>query len=399
MTHLRGLVRKGALVLTIGGLMTGALAACGSSSGSSASGGSSASKGPIMLGESNSLTGDLAASCSPTNSGFLAWVKSVNAAGGVQGRQIDVKVLDDAGDPATAVGNVRQFKSDGVTAVVASCGLKTAGAMGPALNSDKIPYLFPDASVPALASPVLPYVFNLLPLYNNEMAGITKAAMTKYGPGSNYFQSLEIPGTDVISASIEAATKAAGGTFLGTELLPAGPPNVTPYVTKVAQLKPDYLSMINDVTDGNRIVAAMASQGVLPKHILAFGGFESTQYSQGLPESAQKITLIASPISPVGSPQTQQCETVLTKYKVAINGQAIVGCAQGQAVVAALKAANGNYTSANILQALNSMQNVKIGDEIGPLSFSSTDHVGIHQEFVVTVSNNVFSVSGTFTDQ
>jgi ABC-type branched-subunit amino acid transport system substrate-binding protein len=174
---------------------------------------------------------------------------------------------------------------------------------------------------------------------------------------------------------------------------------VTPYVTKVAQLKPDYLSMINDVTDGNRIVAAMASQGVLPKHILAFGGFESTQYSQGLPESAQKITLIASPISPVGSPQTQQCETVLTKYKVAINGQAIVGCAQGQAVVAALKAANGNYTSANILQALNSMQNVKIGDEIGPLSFSSTDHVGIHQEFVVTVSNNVFSVSGTFTDQ
>lgn len=395
MTHLRGLVRRGVLVLTIGGLMTGALAACGSSSGAD----SSASKGPIMLGESNSLTGDLAAACSPTNSGFLAWVKSVNAAGGVQGRKIDVKVLDDAGDPATAVGNVRQFKSDGVTAVVAGCGSTTAGAMGPALNSDKIPYLFPDASVPALANPVLPYVFNLLPLYQSEMAGLTKAAMTKYGPGSNYFQSLEIPGTSTISAAIEAATKAAGGTFVGSELLPAGPPNVTPYVTKAAQSKADYLSMINDVTDGNRIVAAMASQGVLPKHILAFGGFESTEFTQGLPESAQKITLIASPISPVGSPQTKQCETVLTKYKVTITGQSIVGCAQGQAVVAALKAANGNYTSANILKAVNSMQNVKIGDEIGPLSFSPTDHVSVHQEFVVTVKNNVFSVSGTFADQ
>jgi branched-chain amino acid transport system substrate-binding protein len=381
MTHLRrSLVRKGALVLTIGGMMTGALAACGSSSG----GGSSASTGPIMLGESNSLTGALAASCSPTNSGFLAWVKDVNAAGGVHGRKLDVKVLDDAGQPTTAV---------------AGCGSTTAGAMGPALNSDKIPYLFPDASVPALASPVLPYVFNLLPLYNNEMAGITKAAMAKYGPGSNYFQSLEIPGVSTISAAIEAATKAAGGTFVGSELMPAAPPNVTPYVTKAAQSKAEYVSMINDVTDGNRIVAAMASQGVLPKHILAFNGFESTQFSQGLPESAQKITLIASPISPVGSPQTKQCQTVLTKYKVAITGQSIVGCAQGQAVVAALKAANGNYTSANILKTLNSMQNVKIGPEIGPLSFSPTDHVGVHQEFVVTVSNGVFSVSGTFADQ
>jgi branched-chain amino acid transport system substrate-binding protein len=399
MTQLRRVVRKGALVLTIGGMLTGALAACSSSSSGGSSGNSGGSKGPIMLGESNSLTGDLAAACSPTNSGFLAWVKSVNAAGGVGGRQIDVKVLDDAGDPATAVGNVRQFKSDGVAAVVAGCGSTTAGAMGPALNADKIPYLFPDASVPALASPVLPYVFNLLPLYNNEMAGITKAAMTKYGPGSNYFQSLEIPGTNVIGAAIEAATKAAGGTFVGTDLLPAGPPNVTPYVSKVSQLKPDYLSMINDVTDGNRIVAAMASQGVLPKHILAFGGFESTQFSQGLPESAQKLMLIASPISPAGTPQTKQCETILTKYKVVISGQAIVGCAQGQAVVAALKAANGNYSAANILKALNSMQNVKIGPEIGALSYSPTDHVGVHQEFVVTVSNNVFSVAGTFTDQ
>jgi ABC-type branched-subunit amino acid transport system substrate-binding protein len=352
-----------------------------------------------MLGESNSLTGALAASCSPTNSGFLAWVKSVNAAGGVDGHKLDVKVLDDAGDPATAVANVRQFQSDKVAAVVAGCGSTTAGAMGPALNSDKIPYLFPDASVPALASPVLPYVFNLLPQYQDEMAGLTKAAMTKYGPGTNYFMTLEIPGYSTITSAIAASSKAAGGSLVGNEVLPVGPPNVTPYVSKFAQSKASYLSIITDVTDGTRIVAAMAAQGDLPKHILAFGGFSSTQYTQGLPESAQKISLIASPISPAGSPQTKQCETVLTKYKVAISGQAIVGCAQGQAVVATLKAADGNYTAANILKVLNSMQNVKIGTEIGPLSFSPTDHVGVHQEFLVTVNNNVFSVAGTFADQ
>src|ERR1700683_22582 len=141
------------------------LAACGSSGGSG--GGSAAPTGPIKLGQSTSLTGVLAADCAPPSQGLNAWIKYVNSTGGISGRKIDLTTLDDAANPAQAVANVRTFATDGVTAVVGGCGSTTAGAMGPALNSDKIPYLFPDASVPSLASPVLPYVFNLIPQYQD----------------------------------------------------------------------------------------------------------------------------------------------------------------------------------------------------------------------------------------
>jgi branched-chain amino acid transport system substrate-binding protein len=373
------------------------LAACGSSGGSS--GGSAASTAPIKLGQSTSLTGVLAADCAPPSQGLNAWIKYVNSKGGISGRKIDLTTLDDAANPAQAVANVRTFATDGVTAVVGGCGSTTAAAMGPALNKDKIPYLFPDASVPSLASPVLPYVFSLIPQYQDEMPGLVAAAMAKYGPGSNYAMSLEIPGYTTIFSAIASATTAAGGKMAGTLVLTPGPPSVSPYVLDFAKSKAQYLSIVTDSTDGNRIVLAMQAQGDLPKHILGFGGFDSNAYTTGLSAKAQAASLVASAIAPVGASQTSECATAFAKEKVPLNGFTLVGCAQGQAVEATLKAAKGNYSAANIVKTLQGFNNVSIGPEIGPLTYSATDHVGVHQEFLLNISGGTLHIIGTFKDK
>src|ERR1700761_7919130 len=110
---------KNAVALGAVALSVGVLAACSSSSngsaanstsagptGSSASGAASgSSSAPISIGASLSLTGDFSADGQAFQQGYQLWVKDVNAAGGILGRQVKLTVLDDKSDPNQVVTN------------------------------------------------------------------------------------------------------------------------------------------------------------------------------------------------------------------------------------------------------------------------------------------------------
>src|ERR1700748_2302238 len=110
---------KNAVALGAVALSVGALAACSSSGSSSsssspasnttstgsASSSASGSSAPITIGASLSLTGDFSADGTAFQKGYELWVKDVNAAGGLMGRQVKLTVLDDKSDPNQVVTN------------------------------------------------------------------------------------------------------------------------------------------------------------------------------------------------------------------------------------------------------------------------------------------------------
>jgi branched-chain amino acid transport system substrate-binding protein len=107
----RNAVALGAVALSVG-----VLAACSSSSSSSSSGSAggttstgsasaSSSSAPIAIGASLSLTGDFQADGLAFQQGYKLWVKDVNAAGGILGRQVKLTILDDKSDPNQVVTN------------------------------------------------------------------------------------------------------------------------------------------------------------------------------------------------------------------------------------------------------------------------------------------------------
>jgi branched-chain amino acid transport system substrate-binding protein len=85
------------------------LAACssGGSSGNSGSG----SKSPILIGVSLSLTGDFSADGQAFQRGYNLWAGDVNKAGGLLGRQVKFKFLDDKSDPTQGSTNIQQLIS------------------------------------------------------------------------------------------------------------------------------------------------------------------------------------------------------------------------------------------------------------------------------------------------
>jgi branched-chain amino acid transport system substrate-binding protein len=108
---------RNAAALGVVALGVGVLAACSSSGGSSSSTTSSgttsstgsasaaSSTAPISIGASLSLTGDFSADGTAFNQGYQLWVKDINAAGGILGRQVKLTVLDDRSDPNQVVTN------------------------------------------------------------------------------------------------------------------------------------------------------------------------------------------------------------------------------------------------------------------------------------------------------
>jgi branched-chain amino acid transport system substrate-binding protein len=111
----RNAVTLGAVALSVG-----VLAACssgGSSSSSSSAGTTSpasstgaassspANSTPITIGASLALTGDFSTDGQAFKQGYELWVKDVNAAGGILGRQVQLTILDDKSDPNQVVTN------------------------------------------------------------------------------------------------------------------------------------------------------------------------------------------------------------------------------------------------------------------------------------------------------
>jgi branched-chain amino acid transport system substrate-binding protein len=89
-------------------LSVGVLAACSSSSSSSSSSAStnnSASKTPITIGASLSLTGDFSADGTAYKAGYELWASDVNKAGGILGRQVKLTILNDDSSPNQVVTN------------------------------------------------------------------------------------------------------------------------------------------------------------------------------------------------------------------------------------------------------------------------------------------------------
>ena len=96
----------------------------------------------IVLGGSGPLSGPEVAYAG-TMLGAKAYFDHVNANGGVHGRRIDYRYLDDAYDPSRTVQNVRRLvQQDRVFAMFNMVGTEQNLAVRPFLNAAKVPQLF-----------------------------------------------------------------------------------------------------------------------------------------------------------------------------------------------------------------------------------------------------------------
>ena len=128
------------------------------------------SSSTITIGSSGPLTGEAAAAAGVLK-GADAYFKYVNSRGGVNGRKIDFKYLDDAYDPSRAVQNVRELiQQDNVFALFSVVGTNGNLAVRDFANAAGVPTVFSASGATTFGRDYkkYPWTIGYLPPYAEE---------------------------------------------------------------------------------------------------------------------------------------------------------------------------------------------------------------------------------------
>ncbi|RVT53493.1 ABC transporter substrate-binding protein [Rubrivivax albus] len=122
----------------------------------------------IVLGQSCATTGPAAQLGLQMNRGARLVFDAVNAAGGVNGQTIDLRLLDDGYEPDRCKANTEKFIGDEVFALFGYVGTPTSLAALPLVNDARIPFFGPFTGAEALRDPFSRWVFHVRASYFDE---------------------------------------------------------------------------------------------------------------------------------------------------------------------------------------------------------------------------------------
>jgi branched-chain amino acid transport system substrate-binding protein len=126
----------------------------------------------IVLGQSAALSGPAAQLGIQFQLGARLAFDRANARGGINGRTVELRSLDDGYEPARCEANTRALLNQNVLALFGYIGTPTSLAALPLVNAAKVPFIAPFTGAQALREPFSRYVFHLRASYFDETAAI-----------------------------------------------------------------------------------------------------------------------------------------------------------------------------------------------------------------------------------
>jgi branched-chain amino acid transport system substrate-binding protein len=129
----------------------------------------------VVLGQSVALSGPSEQLGKDMQLGATLYFDRVNAAGGIHGRKVVLKTLDDGYEPARAAENTRKLINDEkVFALFGYVGTPTSAAAIPIFTEAKVPYVGAFTGAELLRSPFNRYIFNVRASYYDETEAIVQ---------------------------------------------------------------------------------------------------------------------------------------------------------------------------------------------------------------------------------
>ncbi len=126
-------------------------------------------KDKILFGQVAALSGPAQALGQGMREGILAAFEEANRAGGVNGRKLELKSIDDGYEPEKTIeATNRAIKEDRVFALVGAVGTPTSKAGQPIATAAKMPFIGPFTGAEFLRNPFNRYVVNIRSSYFQE---------------------------------------------------------------------------------------------------------------------------------------------------------------------------------------------------------------------------------------
>ncbi len=402
----------GAVVVLTSAAM--ALAACSSSPSTKKSSGALTASAPgitattITIGSHQPLTGPAAPGYSEIAPASNAYFQYVNAHGGIYGRKIIYKYLDDGYNPTNTSTVVHQLVlRDNVYAIFNGLGTPTHLAVVSYLNSQKVPDVFVASGCECWNQPSLyPETFGWQLDYVREGKILGRYIEQHFkGKKIGYFYQndefgqdgvkglgYEIPKsqvvaretyvpTDVKIGPAVAALKAAGAQVVVSFSIPAF----------TALLKLNALGLNYNPT---LVVSDVGSDPITLAGLLNAFAKKSGSFGSSLINGIITDGYLPS-LGDTSNPWIQLFKKVHDQYdaKAPLDGNVLYGEAVAYTFVQAMFKAGKNPTRQDLINALNA-GNFPQGPSVAPFAYSATDHNGMTGAYIGIIKNGVIVPQG-----
>ena len=174
-----------------------------------------------------------------------AYFKYVNDQGGVHGRSIELKIIDDQLKPYKAKEELEELtlKND-IFAVFSGIGSKTHQAVYPLLKQQRLPSFFVGSDLPEWTQPLRANVFGFMPTAETEARVIGKYITEKH-TGKEFI--IWYPEKPVYQRAVKALTKELYS--VSAKLLPGKAGRLSAEWQLIRRNNPDFLVVLGNYTD------------------------------------------------------------------------------------------------------------------------------------------------------
>lgn len=396
------------------------LAACGSSSkkatsntqaAASSSGGSggtsaAATGSPIKIGEMCDCSGAFGPNDSGGHAVFDAWVKSVNASGGLDGHPIVLTSEDDQSNPAVSTTDLQKLVSDHVAVILDLSSFD--GAWASAAEAAKIPVVGGTYNLPAYGTNP-----DFYPSGGTEDASLYAVAATAKLAGASTIGSLyclEVPSCAQQPAAVKAAGATMGLKAVYSAAISATAPSYTALCVAAQQAKAQALYAGISAETGVSLGSDCDRQGYDPIYVL-----QGLTYQDSLAKSKMGQNLWM-PFSGEPywdkTPAIEAMNAAVDKYHPGLrqgkggvwSGVGAEAWTGGLLIRDAVKGSgvgpSGTVTAATITQGLNSIKNDTLDGTSPPLTFTAGQGHKVDCWFTGKVIHGVPStITANGTDQ
>lgn len=312
--------------------------------GTSSGGSSSAGGDAIKIGWIGPLEGVLATYGIENKRGVEFARDEINAAGGVNGKQVEVIFVNTKFDSNLAVQSVRRLAlEDKVVAVIGDVASAVSVATVEETRKLKVPQVASLAGTPKITQMGSNYIFRPYPSVINTFTAAAEYAVKKLGYKKFAFLAYNDEGGIASMQAFITALAAVKGEIVGTEVVPVDAKDFRSTLAKLKASNPDALA-IAAAAPVSGLIAKQAREMGWEVPLLGHGGYQAQMEFRNVSGKAGDGMVLATSYAP-GSYTNKEAQDFVTKFKAKFNKEPgemeAYGYDQLKMIVDAIKKAGG----------------------------------------------------------
>lgn len=333
----------------------------------------------ILIGQTIGLTGIIAGPVKEMTGGAKAYIEFVNKHGGVNGRQIELRIMDDQFDPKLAAVNAENLiKKQHVFALFESRGTPHTKAILPILAANQVPLVAPGTGATLFHSPVNHLVFNVRPKFQSEVSKAVQYISTFGVKGIGFLYVDDLFGED----ALEGFTKAMSMRQLSpviTTTFDRIKPDYERTAAAIVNANPQALIIVSSSKNTIGVIKAIRAKGSKMQLItLSNNSSQSFIKELGPVGVGVIVTQVTPPPNLVTTLLGQEFQTASRASGATVSYAAMEGFVAAKVLVEGLRRTGRNLTREKFIHAMETMQHIDLGGIT--VNYNASNHSG--SEFV-----------------